>query len=107
MSQLSLTGHQSLQLHVKARFRRTWQKRERVVDVHILLLANPVRPIRVRIPLIADIDSTLIADSVPRDRGHPSRGPGVTGWIVPEVSGIRMERCPRSAWNRTGYPPGA
>lgn len=72
MSQLSLTGHQSLQLHVKARFRRTWQKRERVVDVHILLLANPVRPIRALvldgwIPPPGEVNCVFhaITDSVP------------------------------------------
>jgi hypothetical protein len=39
------------------------------VELQRLLLAMLVA--RVRIPLIADTHSRLIADSVPDDRGHP------------------------------------
>jgi len=53
----------------------------------------------VRIPLIADTHSKLIADTVPRDRGHRRWGAWVTGAIVVQLSTINAEHCPRSAWN--------
>lgn len=53
-----------------------------------------------RIPLIADTDSTLMADSVPRDRGQWRRVAGVTNRIVPEGAGISLAEGRSSA--RTG-----
>lgn len=45
---------------------------------------------QLRIPLIADTHSRLIADSVPGDHGVAAR---MTG----HLSAINLERCPRSA----------
>lgn len=54
-----------------------------------------------RIPLIADTHSTLIADSDPDDRGQGEPGAGVTAVMVEQVSAISMER------GGAGYPRGA
>ena len=53
----------------------------------------------VRIPLIADTDSKLIADRVPDDHGHLGWGDLSDGCNGSALSAIRMEWCPRSAWN--------
>ncbi|MCZ8158273.1 MAG: hypothetical protein O9256_00010, partial [Rhizobiaceae bacterium] len=46
----------------------------------------------VRIPLIVDTHSRLIADSVPGDRGHPLQVSRVTLRMVGQLSAISLER---------------
>lgn len=48
---------------------RTLRNNERIQPMSPLFVISS--PIELRIPLIADTHSKLIADSVPGDRGHP------------------------------------
>ena len=46
---------------------------QKTQDLHVLRVGGAVQGIFVRIPLMADTDSTFIADSIPFDGGHPAQ----------------------------------